>query len=688
MVDDGGGVAPGTWAVAAAFLARSDDLMVLIDEGGTVIWASPSTEHFFGTARDQVEGARCAALVHADDRQRVEEALALVIDGADRLPLEARTVTSDDTVRWVELVLTNLLDEPDVRGVVGHLRDITDRRRAQEAVQFQASVLDAVGQAITARDLDGIAIFWNPAATALFGYDAEEVLGRRMADFVSAAPGHEADLLAASTAHHEARPWTGVAVVTVKDGKVVTVQTTATPVFSQDGEHLGTITASHDLSEMIEAEQALIHQATHDPLTGLLHSRAFVDELSATLARDRHEVDDVVLVFIDLDRFKSVNDRLGHIDADEVIREVGQRLAAAVPERARVGRLGGDEFVVSVDQVHGHEEVRGLARDIQAALRRPVPVRGEALALDASIGIAIAGEDREADGLLRNADLAMYAAKRRGRGRAELFDEGLAAQDRRRAELVDELRTALEVGQLEPHFQPEYDLATGELFGFEALARWHHPTRGWVGPDEFIPLAEEAGLMGTLGRQMLAKACATLARWNRSWPGRTLAVGVNVSPFQLADPAFREDVRRAIEANGLRHGQLCLEVTESALMDASGAAAAVGQLRDGGATLAIDDFGTGYSSFGRLKVLRIDFLKIDRSFVADIGRSADDDVIVSTMTTLARSLGVQLIAEGIETQAQRAHLADLGCQYGQGFLWSPALPEAEATAVIERGGCP
>ncbi len=792
-------------AVVAAFLARSDDLMILLDRDGTVLWASPSCERFCGIPAAQLVGMACTDLIHPADRDRAATAVSEVAQSGDHVSFEGRMV-GEGRAPWVELVLTNLLDEPELGGIVGHVRDITERRRTEEEVQFQASVLDAVGQAITARDLDGIAIFWNPAATDLFGYTAEEMLGRRMGDLIAPAPGYEEHLEGASRAHLDAQPWSGLAVMTAKDGTTVHVQSTSTPVFDRDGNHLGTITASHDLREILEeqrrseedrrrladaqasanlgsfeldlrtgeflgsdefwriigrepsnlgaldhvhpddlpvftaafleardanapvacthrivrpdgvirwvttrssqfhsagtdvlagtvlditehheAEQALIHQATHDPLTGLLHSRAFVDQLSAMLEQDPATTGRLALLLLDLDHFKSVNDRLGHVDADDVLRQLGQRLTAALPSGTVIGRLGGDEFVICLDPFGHGNGVQPLLDDVRRALAQPLEVRGTVVSLDASIGIADTDNERTAEQLLRNADLAMYSAKRRGRGRAEYFDEVLAAEELRRTRLIDDLRTALETGALETHFQPEYDLQSGALFGFEALARWSHPELGRIGPDEFIPLAEESGLIEDLGRQMLTNAGACLARWNRRWPDNPLTIGVNVSPFQLSDPALPDDVHRVIVDNRLEPRQLCLEVTESTLMDESDVAESVGQLHANGATIAIDDFGTGYSSFGRLKVLTVDFLKIDQSFVAGIGRSSDDETIITTMATLARALGVGIIAEGIETEAQHSFLTDIGCEYGQGYLWSPALDEAGATALIERG---
>lgn len=789
--------------VVEAFLAHASDLMLLFDGDGTITWASPSARRLFGVEPAQLVGRNGFEMIHPDDQERALASLAGIQELGDQVCVEMRIVDPTGRVRWVEEVATNLLAEPEVRAVVGHLRDITERRAAQHEVRLQASLLDAVGQAIAAHDLEGVTTYWNEAATDLFGWTSDEALGRPMATLVAPAPTHRRLAVAAEAETRAGRCWSGEITVVAKDERVVPVHTSCTPILDEDGRHVGTIAASTDITEITEqrrrteaerrrlaeaqasahlgsfeldlrtgellgsdelwqmlgrepcglsrlehihpddlpmfrqalrdaaegrndvacthrivrpdgvvrwvvsrtsehhsaeadvltgtvlditerheAEQALLHQATHDPLTGLANRRLFMAELDALLAEDPAGHADTVILFVDLDDFKGVNDRLGHIDADIVLRTLGERIAEALPVGATAGRLGGDEFVICTDGIGDDHDLDALVAEVHRAIREPLQLGDATIVMDASIGIARASTGRRAETVLRNADVALYAAKQAGGGRVGVFDGQLHQQDRRRRELIEELRLALDAGQLVTYFQPERVLATGGLFGFEALARWPHPTRGMVGPDEFIGLAEESGLIATLGRQMLECACQALAHWNELRPDLRLTVGVNVSPLQLTDPTFPDDVRRAVETHRVEDGLLCLEVTESTLMDAQVGTDVIQQLRALGVRIAIDDFGTGYSSFGRLKHMSVDFLKIDRSFVADIGQPADD-VILSTMVNMARSLGVDVIAEGIETTAQHRFLDQAGCTYGQGYLWSKPLPEAETTALVE-----
>ncbi len=438
-----------------------------------------------------------------------------------------------------------------------------------------------------------------------------------------------------------------------------------------------------DITERYEAQQALLHQANHDPLTGLANRRLFLDHLEAALA-DPATSTTTTVVLIDLDDFRLVNDRLGHLDADEALRHLAQRIVATTPGDGIVGRLGGDEFVVCFTGCDDLPAVAAAVDRIIAAVRRDLDVAGTSLVVESSAGVARSAPGATAGEVLRQADAAVYAAKQAGRGRWELYDDALDDRQRRRVALAEALHGAVEREEVATHFQPEVDLATGALFGFEALARWHHPELGAIRPDEFVPIAEEARLIGPLGALMLTNACDALARWRRRRPDLALTVAVNVSPLQLADPGFPDQVRDALVAAGVPPTSLCLEVTESTLMDSRSSLASLRRLHDHGVQIAIDDFGTGYSSFSRLRDVPVDFLKVDQSFVSGIGEEGLDDVIITTMVALASSLGVQTIAEGIETEDQHRVLAGLRCSYGQGYLWGRPQDAAATTELVDR----
>jgi predicted signal transduction protein with EAL and GGDEF domain len=387
-----------------------------------------------------------------------------------------------------------------------------------------------------------------------------------------------------------------------------------------------------------------------------------------------------------------VNDAFGHSGGDRVLHDVGQRIAACVGETDTVARLGGDEYVVACDDLEGMDELAAIAARIRRGLSLPFRADGEAVTINASIGVAISGNEAPAEVLLRNADMAMYAAKEAGGNRIEHFDDALYAQARRRHEVMSEIERGLALGQFHTFFQPEVDLTDDSLFGFEALVRWTHPVQGLVSPGDFIPLAEQSGAVVRVGQQVLRDSCLAL----QSWPtearapssGRTrqLMTSVNLSPVQVADPGLTDMVQQVLEETGVEPGQLCLEVTESTLMDFDMAAKALGSLKDLGVSIAIDDFGTGYSSLSRLKLFPVDFLKIDRSFISGLGREAEDDAIVSAMISLSHSLGVDVIAEGIETADQLERLREFGCRYGQGYLWSRPVPPDGAARLARTAG--
>ncbi|HWK28435.1 MAG TPA: EAL domain-containing protein [Solirubrobacter sp.] len=411
----------------------------------------------------------------------------------------------------------------------------------------------------------------------------------------------------------------------------------------------------------------LRHQALHDALTGLPNRALIMDRAEQMLAQARRDGGEVAAMFIDLDGFKAVNDTFGHPVGDELLRHVAARIGGVLRETDTIGRLGGDEFVVLVSGGAAQ-----IAERILTVLREPFELQtGTPITITTSIGIA-AGEREAAKDLLRDADIALYEAKGAGRDRYAEFrhEMHIAAHDR--LALEHDLRRAVAREELFLVYQPILELDSGQIGGVEALLRWQHSTRGLVPPSEFIALAEESGLIVELGAWVLDEACAQAAAWLDA--GTPVRVNVNVSARQLDDPALLTAVRRALEASGLPSSRLALEITETALMrDPAAAAALLSELRDVGVRVAIDDFGTGYSSLAYLQQLPADALKIDRTFIAASARSRDADPLIQTLVQLGRSLGLRTVAEGVEDEAQLAHLRELGCDAGQGYLFAPPL---------------
>ncbi len=433
-----------------------------------------------------------------------------------------------------------------------------------------------------------------------------------------------------------------------------------------------------DVSDRKRMEKELERLALYDPLTGLPNRALFTDRLRHTLARrDRDGV--AAVFFIDVDRFKRINDSLGHSAGDEMLREIARRLDGALRPEDTVSRLGGDEFIVLCESLSGVLEAVSVADRLQRPIGEPIDVGTARLRLSASIGVALAEPHEVVDGgrLMEDADAAMYRAKERGGARAELFDSAMRERAVAAMTVEQELERALSQGELRLHYQPQVDLSNGALAGVEALLRWEHPERGLLGPSAFLDVADESGLVVQIGEWAVGEACRQLAEWMEH-DDASLTMSVNLSARELAHPHVVRTVLGAADHAGIDPSRLCIEVTEgTAMADRESGFRALSDLSDAGVLVAIDDFGTGYSSLSQLRVMPADVLKIDRSFVAGLGAEAADSALVAAVIAMGRALGVEVIAEGIETDAQEAELRRLDCPLGQGFLFGrPMSPGA------------
>jgi len=437
--------------------------------------------------------------------------------------------------------------------------------------------------------------------------------------------------------------------------------------------------------ERFSAEERMRHLALHDPLTGLPNRDLAADRLAVALSRRGRRPGQVAVLLMDLDDFKVVNDSLGHAAGDKLLTTVAPRLQAALRPEDTVARIGGDEFLIVCDGADSARTPSMLAERVLHAAREPVMLESGERFVTASIGIAVADRaDADADALLRDADAALYRAKELGRNRYELFDESLRKRAMTRLQVESELRRALDNGELRVFYQPIVDLATRRALGVEALVRWQHPERGLLEPVEFVPLAEETGLVTRLGDQVLRRACVDVAGWQQRF-GIPLTVTVNVSGRQLSEGGFEQRAARAVSASALRYGSLRLEITETVLVgEAESAAPALEELHDLGIGIVLDDFGTGYSSLNYLKRFRVDALKIDRVFVADMVTDDGDRAIVDAVLRMSESLGIGVVAEGVEREDQLAALRELGCPTAQGHLFSRALDAATCAEYLRR----
>lgn len=430
-------------------------------------------------------------------------------------------------------------------------------------------------------------------------------------------------------------------------------------------------------------------QALHDPLTGLPNRTLFRDRVEHARTRARRRSEATAIILVNVDRFKPVNDTLGHDVGDKILGVVAERLRLAVRDADTVARIGGDEFAILLEDIADSTDATRIARRITDAFREPIPVRGGPVTMRVSLGIATNEEGADdVDGIIRDADVALNIAKRRGGDSYEVFEVSMRAAVSGRLQLEMELRDAVANNQLVLHYQPVVSLTTRRMVSVEALVRWEHPTRGMISPGDFIPIAEESRLIVSMGRWVLEEACRQAVEWHRRFPDQTpLGVGVNVSTVQLADDRFVQEVARILRVTGVSPHTITLEITETALMDdMKHTVRVLAELKALGVRLAIDDFGTGYSSLNYLQRMPIDVLKIDRAFVNGIERGGDQLVLARTICEMARTLSFKTIAEGIELPAQADRLRELGCELGQGFLYARPLPPIHIAALLSEVG--
>jgi diguanylate cyclase (GGDEF)-like protein/PAS domain S-box-containing protein len=655
-----------------------------LDLEGSLLYANDRLVELTGYSHEQLAGMGWLTLIHPAERERVVRESG---PGAAerRLTSEFRIVRPDGVQRWVRVHASPLHDRVgEPVGFVGSLEDVTtavEALRELAAREAEYRMLAENSSDFLARHApDGTYRYASPACLAITGYAPPELIGTSPFEHVA-----DDDRARVAEAHqrmlHDEAPVTVAFRLRRKDGELRWFETTTRAVRAAEGEVRELVSVTRDISERKQAELELSHAALHDSLTGLPNRVLFLDRLELALLRTERHAGSIAVLFCDLDRFKMVNDSLGHDAGDRLLVDVGQRIGSALRPSDTVARFGGDEFTILCEDVAGEIEAATIAQRIVDVFREPFLIEDNEVFLATSLGIAVArGAGDIAENLIRDADAAMYRAKDRGKGRYEIFDEEMRADAVTRLETESELRRALERGELRLHYQPEVDLATGAIVGFEALIRWEHPVRGLILPAEFMPLAEETGLAVPIGDWVLREACREAGRWEYDGP---LTLSVNLSPRQLAQPDLVATVRRALTETGTDPARLCLEITESAVMESGAATTAqLRALKSLGVRLAIDDFGTGYSSLMHLRRFPVDVLKIDSAFVDGLGQETQDASIAAAVISLAHALGLTTVAEGVESAEQLAVLAELGCDAGQGHLFAPPQPAEAAMALI------
>ena len=630
--------------------------------------------------------------VHPEDREMVSTKVQRVMEAGGRFDLEERILRPDGHIRTLATTGEALLGPTGrVERVIGACRDITEQRALEDALAWMerrsSALIESSSDILSVIGVNGLMLFVSKSVTRTLGFTPSELVGGSGLRLV-----HIEDLSRVSEAMDEvvANPDSEARVeyrVRTKDGRWIWLESIISDCLGDSTLH-GLVFSTRDMTARKEHEQALVHRSLHDELTGLPNQVLLADRLQQALARRDRRESGVAALHVDVDHFTWLNDVLGRARGDQVLVAVADKLQVALGPAATVSRVGADEFVLVVEDVGSPAMAQAVADGLAGLLAGPVDLGDQAITVSASIGVAYAGpsDPVDAEALLRDADSAVHWAKERGPVRTKLFDRDIRTHRRERMGLEQALERAVEREEFDVHYQPIVELRTGKAVGFEALVRWVTDDGRLLYPEEFIPVAEETGLVIPMGYQVMRKACDQIGRWNQSRPDAApLYVAVNLSPSQLMAGGLLKSVRNQINASGIDPSWLWFELTESALIyEVDAAEHGVSALKDLGVRLAIDDFGTGYSSLSYLKRFSVDAVKIDRSFVAGLGRRGVDDSIVTGVINLATALEITPIAEGVEEPLQRGAVSALGCQFGQGYLWSPPLPAAEASDWVDR----
>ena len=665
--------------------------MVTHDLDGRILQANPAFCRMVGHDQDALHDVRDLSLNHPDERcQRAENLRRAVAGEAWARQVDERYRHADGRYVWAQ---TSAVLVRDVAGrplyFLSQVVDVTERRQATE---FLRAVLHNIADGVVACDTEGRLVFSNAAAEGLPGLPVEGLapagwtVNPALLDPGANRPITARDLpLQLALDGVEVRD---VEIVAVQpDGERRILLNNGQAIVDAGGHRFGAVVVMRDATASKRAEAALNHLALHDPLTALPNRVLLLDRMGQALSRIERRPGSVAALFLDLDRFKVINDSLGHNLGDELLVTIARRLRSVVRPSDTVARLGGDEFVVLCEDVADSQDVIALSDRIRAAVAAPCLLGdrdNDEVVMSASVGIVIANDSHiRPDHLLRDADTAMYAAKQRGRARHEVFDEAFRAQAVGRLQIENDLRRAIDRGQLRVHYQPIIDLQLGRITGAEALVRYEDPVRGLVGPDEFLDVAEESGLIVPLGAWVLREACRQARQWQGAAGDHDVQISVNLAARQLTRTSLVEVLEETLAQHDLPLGTLALELTESALMEGALSNPAILQrLKDAGARLGIDDFGTGYSSLTYLRRFPVDFIKIDRSFVHGLGSDPGDTAIVKAVISLGKALGLLTVAEGVETVRQLEQLRGLDCDQAQGYHFGRPLPAPAITKLL------
>ena len=658
-----------------------NEVIYALDATGCVTYVSPAVEEVGGYKPAEVLGRSFTEFIHPEDLPEILQSFQRVVSG-NMEPSEYRVLTKSGDVHWVRSSSRLVYEDGQIAGLRAVLMDITDRKQAEEALREsesrQRALLDAMPDLMCRVRRDGLFLDFRPGGDALPRLGDADLAGRNIAAVLPAG-------VVEQILHHVERSLSGGDMQVFEyqhrlQGEMRDFEARIVP--SGPDEVLALV---RDITERKQMEDTIRHLAYHDPLTGLPNRVLFQDRFGQALAQARRSNQPLALMSLDLDRFKVINDTLGHAGGDHLLQAVAARLTRIVRDGDTIARVGGDEFMLSFPGAGRPEDAVKVADKILRSLRRPFSVDGQEFHSTASLGLAFYPHDgRDADTLRKNADAAMYRAKEQGRNNYQLYTAAMNAEASQRLALENSLRRALERDEFAVYYQPQADVQTGGIVGIEALVRWQHPERGLVLPGEFIPIAEETGLIVPLGERVLRTACRQAKSWQDGGLS-PLRIAVNLSTRQFRQPSLVDAVTGILEETGLSPHLLELEITEGvAMQDVDFVIVVLRSLHEMGVRISIDDFGSGYSSLSYLKNFPIQTLKIDRSFVDDLTVDASDAAITSAVIAMAHSLNLNVIAEGVETEAQLAFLRERGCDQFQGFLLAGPMSGDSVRAWLGR----
>jgi diguanylate cyclase (GGDEF)-like protein/PAS domain S-box-containing protein len=690
--------------IAGVLQASTEYSIVGLGLDGTILLWNEGARRLYGYEPGEVLGRANAAILHVPEdvekgrpqaifdsalkHAKWEGALTCRSKTGEKVIAQTVVTPHRDVVGSVTgflLMSRNLCEDPRLGQVFrAQLDDLVHAESVlREREERYRIVTETAADAMISIDDKGLIVFANAAVEKIFGYSAPELLGRELTVLMPERlhQSHWASFERYRATGEKTMSWDGVELPGLhKDGREVSLEVSFGE-YRNGAKHLFT-GVIRDITERKHAEERARYLAQHDPLTGLPNRALLWDRVTQAIAQARRNHEKLAVLFLDLDGFKHINDSLGHIVGDKLLRLVARRLKGCLREGDSIGRLGGDEFVVCLPVHQDDSDAMQVAGKLLEAVREPARVDESELQVNASIGIALyPGDGTDAESLMRAADAAMYHAKGRGRNNFQFYTERLNEAAQRRASIAQGLRLAVKCDGLLLEYQPQVDLRSDEIVGVEALVRWCHPDLGPLLPDEFIKVAEETGLMGPVGDWVLRQACRQLARWRASGHP-DLRISINLSMEQLRRAQFSESVLGALQECGLPPVALDLEISESALMmQTPENNVALERLAGTGIQFAVDDFGTGYSSLAYLRRYPVDTIKIDRSFVDGVARDPDDAALVTAIIAMAENLDLHVVAEGVETAEQVAFLKRSGCRAAQGFFFHRPMP-AEAFGTL------